>query len=395
MSTLITHAVHDTLRHADLKAAKLVQGASAPTVSKPLPGGVSKHTRKRDALVRRERTSEDVRPAPKVPHAESRLRTCATDPDISANAGVATRRNGQPVAGPSRPPRKRTFLKSRVTEPNYGSPSSTPTPPAKPRDPSSSLSSSLSRSSSSPAYPLWMNPSRLLRRDSAERPPQYLDTPSFLHDSYDVSMLDDDPTVEHDPHLEEHSPEVRPVPYISPPPLPSPMLPPPLPVPVPVAARRPDPSPPPSFAAPSLALIPPSLSRPFVPPSQVPSGSQLTERPRTSQRPKVLGMRPMYPQNSKFQSKPKPFKVPFAKKPAGPSSSGATQAARTRSLSPVVPDPPYVAARLALQAAPEPELEMTARRPEPARMVDDEDEDEGPKDANSSADMWAALDAIE
>ncbi|KAI0700657.1 hypothetical protein C8T65DRAFT_281485 [Cerioporus squamosus] len=400
----MTHTAHTILANADRKAAKLLQGASAPTAHKSLQGGVSKHARKRAAPVRREHTSEDVFPIPDIPPAQSRLKSWATDPAISVNAGVPMDQDERPLAGPSRPTPKPPFFKSRINEPDYDFPSSTPTPPAKPRTAqywdgaSSSSSTSLSRSSSSPFPPPWLHHDRSSRRNSVNLPvlgqDHEVSESSILQDSYDVYMMNNEPTVEPEP--QEPEPEVRPVPYISPSALPTSSM---LPPPVPALVRVPRPDPPPStgFAAPSLTPIPPSLSRPFVPPSQVPSGSQL-ERPRASQRPKVLGMRPMYPQSSKFQSKPKPFKVPFAKKPSGSSGSGSGSTSGSgagqaggRSMSPVIPDPPYVAARVA--ALDEPGLEMTARRPEPARM--DEDEDEGPKDANSSADMWAALDAIE
>ncbi|RPD52722.1 hypothetical protein L227DRAFT_440773 [Lentinus tigrinus ALCF2SS1-6] len=396
-SKLMGQTIQAISANADRKAAKLSRGASMSSTSKTIQGGISKHKRKHTAPVRREHTSEDVSSAPDVPPAKSRLRSCVTDPDISSNAVVPMDEDEKPVAGPSRPPPLSTFFKSRINEPDYDFPSSTPTPPAKQRvrdcwNPSSSSSSSLSGASLSPLMtPGLLRHERVPGRDPVNLPAWYNERTesSIRQDTSDASMMDDESVVERQP--EDHPPEVPPVPYVPLSSLPtSSMLPPPPPAP------RQDPIPS-RFHPPSLTPVPPLLSRPFVPPSQVPSGSQ-PERPRPSQRHKALGMRPVYGHNSKFQSKAKPFKVPFAvKKPSGSlssgsgSGSGTVQGGERRSVSPVVPDPPYVAARALAQE--EPSLEMTARRAEPPRM--DEDEDEGPQDANSSADMWAALSDIE
>ena len=400
LSDLMGHAVQVISANADRKAAKLARGASASSTSKSHRGGISKPPRKPAPTIRREHTAEDLL-IPDAHPLRSRLRSCATDPSIPASSSAPVDKDERTVAKSSRPPALLTLFKSRIDEPDYEFPSSTPTPPAKPRIRdrswnatfSSSSSSSYSGSSSSPSLLSGLpRHERFPRQEPTEMSALYHEnTESPVHsDSIDVSMVDES-SGEPDPHDNVH--EVPPVPYVPSPPLslPSTSMPPP-----PAPVSRPDPILP-NLHAPSLTPASASLSRPFVPPSQVPSGTQ-PERPRPSQRQKTLGMRPIYGQGTKFQSKSKPFKVPFAvKKPSGSSGSGSGSGSGSRavqrverSMSPVIPDPPYIAARVAQAEA---EHEMTARRPEPPRA--DEDEDEGPKDANSSADMWAALDEID
>lgn len=57
-----------------------------------------------------------------------------------------------------------------------------------------------------------------------------------------------------------------------------------------------------------------------------------------------------------------------------------------RSMSPVIPDPPHVVARVRMLGSRSSVLEMSARRPEPR-----DKEDEEAEDANSSADLWACF----
>ncbi|KAI0746396.1 hypothetical protein C8Q80DRAFT_770755 [Daedaleopsis nitida] len=397
--------------------------------SRCVDGRITKPSRDK-TTIRRERTSEAVC-LPPQPTKTARLKAYATHPDLSSSAAVPMDQDDPPVAGPSTQ-LARVFLKSSMSEPDYDFPSSTPTPPPKERTRPKASSSSDKRTSSSvsrtfqstSSSPLGMtsHPSRSSHGDSFDA--CRLSRPATSPDDSieSSSLMMQDTSSPDSPEPSSIRPEPKPVPYV--PRSLSAMS-------MGLSAPPPDPDAPlPTFttAAPSSTPLPflPPPSRPFVAPSQVPGASQI-ERPRASQHPPPLGMLRRHGLSSKFQTKSKPFKVPFAVKKdaapapdAGPSKSESPAgmggfhrggSAMTgvsvereecgRSLSPVVPDPPHVVARAqALQAErwrsaaePQPEaaLEMTARRPEPVPMKEDEEEN---RDANSSADLWANVDDI-
>ncbi|KAI0764630.1 hypothetical protein C8Q74DRAFT_1283009 [Fomes fomentarius] len=301
----------------------------------------------------------------------------------------------------------RTIFRSRISDPGYDFPSSTPTPPAKERSrstrgsPSSFSSPNVSTSSS--GFDQSHSAGHMDTSGDAHET-DFMDTtgevPSTRPASPSSVNSEDNDASNNQRSEDERSPASRTVPerepalvpYVSPPPL---MGPPPVPL-----TRMPHPTPSiPTAPPPSTHVLPP-LSRRFVAPTPTQGAASQSQRPRASQHPPPLGMLRRHAVSNKFQSKAKPFKVPFAvkkdpEKPAHnadpqPGSPGGEPERGRRSLSPVIPDPPYVVARA--QRFEQSACEMPARKPEPRRV---DDEDEGSKDADSSADLWASVPSLD
>ena len=393
----LMHDLCGTLRDREGRLiAKASRAASAQDVTKCIDGRVSKHSWKKAAIVRRQHTSDSVFSRPSTHTRKAQLKSCATDPDIGSRE--AAHQDEQPIAGPSSII-ARVLFKSRLGEPEYDFPSSTPTPPPK-YDPTSCSSSSGSRGSYSPPAASFHHTWSHLADN--------MDTTGFISESHCESSSasspqEDDSPMVHDNHRQSSvasravSPEPTPVPYVSPPALAS-ISPPPS-----SASRMPPPPLPAPRHSQATTAVPTSTpcAPPVARPSQAQGGASQSERPR-SQHPPPLGMLRRHGVGAKFQTKSKPFKVPFAvkKDPSGhrvdrrPDSGPVGTRDSRRSLSPIIPDPPHIAARVQTAEASQPMEEMTARRPEPMVTNEDDDEVEN-QDANSSADLWANVDDIE
>lgn len=372
-----------------------------PALPKAVEGGISKQSR---ATLLKEKSDTIFSPP-----ARSRSRGYGKDPDVLSAAthmdedDLPTARLSKAIA--------RTIFRSRISDPGYDFPSSTPTPPAKERTRGSSSSfSSFSSpyvSTSSSGFDQSRSAGHMDASGDADET-DFMDTTGEVPSTRPASpstVNSEDNNASNDQRIEDATPERSTafravperepalVPYVSPPPV---MGPPPVPL-----SRMPHPTPPRiPTAAPHSTNVSPPLSRRFIAPTPTQDTASQSQRPRASQHPPPLGMLRRHTVSNKFQTKAKPFKVPFAvkKDPARPAhnvdpqpgSAGGEAERGRRSLSPVIPDPPYVVARA--QGFEQSACEMPARKPEPRRV---NDEDEGSKDADSSADLWASVPSLD
>ncbi|KAH9855518.1 hypothetical protein C2E23DRAFT_857701 [Lenzites betulinus] len=344
-------------------------------------------------------------------------------PAISPSLSTASD-SARPIAGPSKVIFRRPSLTSFVNsapddddDEEMDFPSSTPTPPPKhhiPQRATSSTAGSNGKSRNQSAFaesPTSLPQGPLARRHSEDPSASYGNTrPGPLTPANSQHSMPEQPS---SPIIPSPVTLGRLSGYAMPPP-PAPI--PPRPAPssfISSQSQRTHSQAPANQRHPPPISQSPALSRPYVMPSlsqSAPgSASQPAEPPRPSQRrPPALGMRPTIRAGgvSKYQVPREPprviagFKVPF-KKPVTTAESRQGNAAedelvctnptRTatststnggfdtraiqRSASPIIPDPPYIAARAVgftsgsrahnpVQIAP-PTLEMSARRAEP------------------------------
>ncbi|OSD07680.1 hypothetical protein PYCCODRAFT_1473378 [Trametes coccinea BRFM310] len=391
--------VYTSIKNSKLKAARLAGARSGTALS---------------STVQRRHSSEDIaaQPALKV-----MLKSRLSAPKVSAPPRERQRGRtdamdeDRPVAGPSKrlfslPPVPGFFDEEQKNE-DDGPPSCTPTPPPKQRSSGRSASSASSSSSKGKS-----------RQFSAfsESPSSLHETPLTRRHSIDPSVSCTSSHFDMGSPAERHSSSQQSRREVE--------LSPVIPSPVALAARSvpplPDTLPPPDYSssqvaprprqsqaphirrsqAPSSSRLPPNmtqspaLSKPYVVPSPSQSASQALAHapnrpPRASQRgPPALGMRRTHvgPGVGKYQVPKEPakttngFKVPF-KKPPGSGAGDASGAGSAvdaygsgRGGSPVVPDPPHIAAQAkapATSGAGHQIVEMSARRPEPEDAMDE------------------------
>ncbi|TBU21400.1 hypothetical protein BD311DRAFT_800961 [Dichomitus squalens] len=349
---------------------------------------------------RREHTAEGILPSKSASNRPSRLQTRASQSDVPRAS--RQERATTPVGDLSRAESLgilESLRKPMDIDWEADIPSSTPSPPCRPHKKRSSTAdasspsdpkreSQTSSSSSAAVSPLSIHHGLHSRSDSLDE-----DSSMAMGDATaDTSLVDDDMLPEpHPPSPEVPSPSAAAMPPPRPPPVPAPQRPKAPPEPLSRSTQPPAPTP-----------HPPSLSRPFAPPSQVRPGQSQAARPRPSQHPPPLGMRRLPGQPATSANVKKPYKLsigPNVKKPPAAAqpqpADGARISARAHArgaqcLSPAVPDPPRLAVRASATVQgprPAPVLEMSARRPMPVPEPDEE-----PKDANSSADLWAWFD---
>ncbi len=364
---------------------------------KPL---VNKSEQSFTAPLTREHPFQDAPP----PDKSSRLQARASEPDMTG-----LRASG--ANGPSNPSRRTSHpILDTLRKPmdiDWDSiPSNTPTPPCRRRGSRSTVSSfSKYKNGSEASYSSSSAMSPLTIHHRSHSP--------LYSPGADVSMTDQGPAGS--PVDPPNNSPLVPNEVFSLSGLPSPGVPSPpalIPPPPPPLSARPDP--PPArltqlALAPTPTAAPSPLSRPFALPSQARPTQTQGARPHASQKPRLLGMCRAPGQSSTYGGVNKPYKLPLPTRPKRPppapapcrldryaEATGDSTALLSegggderRSMSPVIPDPPYIVARAQMLASQSPVLEMSARRPEPR---DEEDEDGDVKDANSSADLWACFD---
>ncbi|PIL27212.1 hypothetical protein GSI_10356 [Ganoderma sinense ZZ0214-1] len=403
------HSAIDKMNDKVHRNAKQKAHKSRRDFGRPNPDSSSKSTAEKSEHslknpLRREHSFQDaVSPPSDKP---SRLQARASESNITALCADEDRDLSSPFPGSSQHISRSILdtLRKPMDIDWDNIPSNTPTPPCRRHMSRFSVDSgSFKDKNDSEASSSSSSPLSLATRHCSRAP---LNSPQD-----DVSMIDEDAQVSKSlsdppnnsplmsdqayPILGQPSPEV---------PSPLTLMPPPL------RTLSTSYNPPPAQLTQSTTLPAPTsspLSRPFAPPSQARPTQTQSARPRASQRPRPLGMCRAPGQSSTSGGVNKPYKLPLPTRPKRPPPAPAPyrsgQYAEApvestpllsegceedrRSISPVIPDPPHIAARAQMLASQSPALQMSARRPEPRG-----DEDEDVKDADSSADLWACFD---